>query len=74
MMREDDPPYFHSKDWLIEQAKASGLTTEEIVLMITRAYQYKEVVRNAKSYAPLLGISHGDFMKIARRGPGKRRS
>ncbi|MGA2363450.1 MAG: hypothetical protein ABSG73_13455 [Candidatus Aminicenantales bacterium] len=72
-MPEDDlPSYYHSKDWLIEQAKASGLSTEEIVLMITRAYQYKEAVRNAKSYAPLLGISYGDFMKIARRGPGKR--
>jgi len=73
-MPEDDPPYFHSKDWLIENAIATGLTTEEIVMMITRAYQYKEVVRHARSYAPLLGISYGDFMKIARRGPGKRKS
>jgi hypothetical protein len=39
---EDDPLYFHSKDRLIENAKATGLTTEEIVMMITRAYRKTE--------------------------------
>jgi hypothetical protein len=35
---EDDPLHFHGKDRLIENAEATGLTTGEIVMMITMAY------------------------------------
>ena len=51
---------------VIELARKNGFTTVEIVRLLTGCLPYKEARELASEYAPLLGISVGEFMRLRR--------
>lgn len=61
----DDP------DWLVEQARLQGMSDLEIVRMVCWGRTYADVRVLAKEWAPALGITMAEFVRMAR--PPKRK-
>ena len=73
MLEDRDPlRYTDRKDWIIQEARKLGLSDEQIILKLTVGRQYPDVKQAAKDWSLFLGKSYGEFMKLARRGPGRR--
>jgi hypothetical protein len=51
---------------VVRLAKGSGMTTVEIVRIVSGCLSYQEALKTARDYAPLLEISVSDFMKLRR--------
>jgi len=51
---------------VVRLAKESGMTTEEIVRIVSGCLSYREALDVARGYAPLLEISVAEFMRLRR--------
>lgn len=47
-------------------AKDNGFTTAEIVRIVSGGIAYREALKVARAYAPLLEITTAEFMKLRR--------
>ena len=55
-----------SPEEVVRLAQESGMTTIEIVRVVSGCLSYREALKTARDYAPLLEISVSDFMKLRR--------
>jgi hypothetical protein len=55
-----------SPDEVIRLAKDSGMTTIEIVRIVSGCLSHREALKRAHEFAPLLGISVSEFMEMRR--------
>ena len=51
---------------VVRLAKENGFTTRQIVRIVSGSLPYREALRVAREYAPLLGISTKEFMELRR--------
>ena len=52
----------------VRLAMEHGFTTAQIVKIVSGGLPYQEVKKVAREYAPLLGISVTEFMRLRKRG------
>ena len=55
-----------SPEEVIRLAKDSGMTTIEIVRIVSGCLSHREALKRAHEFAPLLGISVSEFMEMRR--------
>jgi len=73
MPEDPDPLRFSTdKELLVRLAREKGLTDEQITRKLSAGETYPNVLEIAKKWSPHLGISVGEFLNYARRGPGRR--
>jgi hypothetical protein len=65
-MDEDYPLRWASPDEVVRLAKESGMTTNEIVRIVSGCLSYREALKRAHEFAPLLEISVSEFMQMRR--------
>jgi hypothetical protein len=53
-----------SPDEVVRIARESGMTTVEIVRVVSGCLTYREALKVAQEYAPLLEISASEFMRL----------
>lgn len=53
-----------SPEEVIQLAKESGMTTTEIVRILSGCLTYPEALKRAREYAPLMEISVSEFMRL----------
>ena len=51
-------------DEVVRLAQENGFTTAEIVRIVSGAITYRDALKVAHTYAPLLEISISEFMKL----------
>jgi DNA-binding XRE family transcriptional regulator len=51
-------------DEVVRLAKEAGLTTAQIVRIVSGCLTYREALKVAQDYAPLLEISVSEFMEL----------
>lgn len=51
-------------DEVVKLAKEAGMTTAEIVRIVSGCLPYREALKVAHDYAPLLEISVSEFMEL----------
>jgi hypothetical protein len=61
---EDDILRYTDLAAAIQLARASGMTTREIVCELTRGMIYADALRLAKRAAPLLDLGIAEFMRL----------
>ncbi|MBU6402244.1 MAG: hypothetical protein KGS61_18145 [Verrucomicrobia bacterium] len=65
-MEEEHPLRYAPPEEVVRLAKESGMTTIEIVRIVSGCLSYREALRRAHEFAPLLEISVSEFMKMRR--------
>ncbi len=65
-MEEDYQLKWAPPDEVIRLAKESGMTTVEIVRIVSGCLTYREALKRAHEFAPLLDISVSEFMEMRR--------
>ncbi|MFH2021729.1 MAG: hypothetical protein ABIJ33_00395 [Patescibacteria group bacterium] len=65
-MPKDRLIYTSDKESLVRLAREKGFTDYKIVVKLTQGRSYQETVSIAKKWHEYLGISYGEFMKMAR--------
>ncbi len=55
---------YASPDEIVRLAKEAGMTTAQIVRTVSGCLPYREALRVAHDYAPLLEISIAEFMEL----------
>jgi hypothetical protein len=63
-MDEDYPLRWAPPDEVVRLAKESGMTTIEIVRIVSACLSYREALKRAHEFAPLLEISVSEFMQM----------
>lgn len=63
-MEEEHPLRWASPDEVVRIARESGMTTVEIVRIVSGCLTYREAMKVAQEYAPLLEISASEFMRL----------
>ena len=53
-----------SPEEVVRLAKENGMTTSEIVRIVSGCLSYRESLKVARDYAPLLEISVSEFMQL----------
>lgn len=61
---ESDSLRWAPPEEVVRLAKEAGMTTAQIVRIISGCLAYKEALNVAREYAPLLGISISEFMEL----------
>ena len=51
-------------DEVVRLAKEAGMTTSQIVRIVSGCLPYRGALQVARDYAPLLGISISEFMEL----------
>jgi hypothetical protein len=65
-MDEDNQLRWASPEEVIRLAKESGMTKTEIVRVLSGCLGYREALKRAHEFAPLLDISVSEFMRMRR--------
>lgn len=65
-MKESTLRYTDDKMGLIKMARNKGLSDERIVKEVVRGLVYADLRAQAEEWAPLLGITEAQFVRIAR--------
>lgn len=65
-MDQNFPLRYASPDEVVRLAKESGMTTVEIVRVVSGCLTYREALKRAHEFAPLLEISVSEFMQMRR--------
>jgi hypothetical protein len=65
-MDEDYQLKWASPDEVIRLAKESGMTTPQIVRIVSGYLTYREALKRAHEFAPILGVSVSEFMEMRR--------
>jgi hypothetical protein len=65
-MDQDYPLRYAPPDEVVRLAKESGMTTVEIVRIVSSCLTYREALKRAHEFAPLLRISVSEFMEMRR--------
>jgi len=65
-MEEDYQKVWASPEEVVLLAKESGMTTVQIVRILSGCLTHREALQRAHEFAPLLGISVSDFMEMRR--------
>lgn len=65
-MEEDHPLRYAPPEEVVRLAKESGMTTVEIVRIVSGCLTYREALKRAHEFAPLLAISVSEFMEMRR--------
>ncbi|HXT40909.1 MAG TPA: hypothetical protein VN887_12925 [Candidatus Angelobacter sp.] len=55
---------YASPDEVVRLAKEAGMTTGQIVRIVSGCLPYREALKVAHDYAPLLEISVSEFMEL----------
>jgi hypothetical protein len=63
-MEEEHQVRWASPEEVVRLAKESGMTTTEIVRVLSGCLSYREALKRAHEYAPLLEISVSEFMQL----------
>ena len=63
-MEEDYQLKWASPEEVVRLAKESGMTTIEIVRIVSGCLSYREALKRAREFAPLLDISVSEFMEM----------
>lgn len=63
-MDEDYQLKWAPPDEVVKLAKESGMTTVQIVRIISGCLTYREALKRAHEYAPMLEISVSEFMQM----------
>jgi hypothetical protein len=63
-MHEDYQLRWADPEEVVRLAKESGMTTMEIVRVLSGCLNYQEALKRAREYSPLLGISVSEFMQM----------
>jgi hypothetical protein len=63
---DDDILRWASPDEVVKLAKDAGMTTAQIVRIVSGCLTYREALDVAHDYAPLLEISVSEFMELRR--------
>lgn len=63
-MEEDFQKVWAPPDEVVRLAKESGMTTIEIVRIVSGCLSYREALKRAREFAPLLDISVSEFMEM----------
>jgi hypothetical protein len=63
-MEEDYQLKWASPEEVVRLAKESGMTTVEIVRIVSGCLSYQEALKRAHEYAPMLDISMSEFMRM----------
>lgn len=63
-MEENNPLRWAPPEEVIKLAKESGMTTIEIVRIVSGCLSYREALKRAHEFAPLLDISVSEFMQM----------
>ena len=61
---ENDNLRWAPPEEVVKLAEESGMTTAEIVRVVSACLPYREALKVAREYAPLLKISVPDFMEM----------
>jgi len=61
---EDDALRWAPPEEVVRLAIQAGMTTTEIVRVVSGCLSYGEALKVAREYAPLLGMSVTDFMEL----------
>jgi hypothetical protein len=61
---DDDILRWAAPDEVVKLAKEAGMTTAQIVRIVSGCLPYREALDVARDYAPLLGISVSEFMEL----------
>lgn len=65
-MKESTLRYTNDRLGLIKMARNNGLSDEGIVGEVTRGLSYADLRVRAEIWAPLLGLTEAEFVRIAR--------
>jgi hypothetical protein len=65
---EDQPLRWTDPEETVRLALEHGFTTAQIVKIVSGGLPYQEVRKVAREYAPLLGISVTEFMRLRKGG------
>jgi hypothetical protein len=65
---ESNPLRWTSPEEVVRLAKESGMTTVEIVRIVSGCLSYQEALKTARDYAPLLGVRVSEFMELRKNG------
>lgn len=65
---EDQPLRWTDPEEAVRLALEHGFTTAQIVKIVSGGLPYQEVKKVAREYAPLLGISVTEFMRLRKSG------
>ena len=65
-MRESTLRYTNDRLGLIKMARNKGLSDERIVREVTWGLSYADLRARAEIWAPLLGLTEAEFVRIAR--------
>ena len=63
-MDEDYQLKWASPDEVVRLAKESGMTTAQIVRIVSGCLSYREALKRAHEFAPILDISVSEFMEM----------
>lgn len=63
-MKDDYQLRWASPEEVVQLAKENGMSTIEIVRIASAGQPYREALKVAHDYAPLLGISVSEFMRL----------
>ena len=63
---DEDILCWASPDEVVRLAKEAGMTTGQIVRIVSGCLPYREALHVARAYAPLLEISVSEFMELRR--------
>ena len=63
-MDEDYQLRWAPAEEVVQLAKESGMTTTEIVRVLSGCLSYREALKRAHEYAPMLDISVSEFMRM----------
>ena len=63
-MESDPQLHWASPDEVVRLAKESGMTTSEIVRIVSGCLTYREALKVAREYAALFDISISEFMRL----------
>lgn len=61
---ENDALRWAPPEQVVRLATEAGMTTSQIVRIVSGCLSYREALKVARDYAPLLGISIADFMEL----------
>jgi len=61
---DEDILRWASPDEVVRLAKEAGMTTGQIVRIVSGCLPYREAINVARDYAPLLEISISEFMEF----------
>lgn len=67
-MSNDEQLRWTEAEEVVRLAREMGMPTIEIVRHLCRGVPHREVRRIARDYAPLLGITVGEFLDLRKNG------